>query len=128
MIIKKLQDILSTERDVNWGNGMSRRFLIRDDGLPFTMTETIINPNTESRLQYLNHAEACYCIGGFGEVETNNNIFEIKPGTMYAPEKDGHILRAGKEGLKLVCVFTPPLSGQEHHKLSSDGYSTYSLE
>lgn len=33
MIIRKLQDITRTDREVNWGNGISRRFLLEKDGM-----------------------------------------------------------------------------------------------
>jgi len=126
MIIRKLSEVVDTERDVDWGNGRSRRFLLKSDKSPFTITETIVKAGTESKLQYLNHVEACYCIEGEGEVESDGKIYKIEPGTLYVPEKDKHFLRATKNrDLKLVCVFVPPLNGQEHHILSEDGFSTY---
>lgn len=125
MIIKKLSEILGTDRDVDWGNGMSRRFLLKSDKLPFSITETTVKAGTEAKLQYLNHIEACYCIDGEGEVESGGKIYKIQPGTLYIPEKDKHSLRATNQDLKLICVFTPPLGGPECHLLSEDGYSTY---
>ena len=116
---------MGTERDVDWGNGKSRRLLVQADNLPFTMTETTVKAGTISKLQYLNHVEACYCIDGNGEVESDGKVYKIEPGTLYAPEKDKHILRATSKDLKLVCVFTPPLKGSEKHALSEDGFSTY---
>jgi len=126
MIIKKLGEILHTSQDVDWGNGKSRRLLVQGDGLPYTITETTVKVGTASKLQYLNHTESCYCIDGEGEVEANAKVYKIEPGTLYAPEKDKHILRATQKDLKLVCVFTPPLKGSEKHTLSEDGFSTYS--
>ena len=125
MIIKKLDEIIGTERDVDWGNGQSRRFLLQSDGLPFSITETIVKAGTESKLQYLNHVESCYCIDGEGEIECDGKIFKIEPGTLYIPEKNKHILRAKNKDLRLVCVFSPPLKDLEHHQLSEDGFSTY---
>lgn len=124
MIIKKLSEITNTDRDVDWGNGKSRRFLIKSDKKPFTITETTVNAGTESKMQYPNHVEACYCIEGTGEVETAKGIDKLEPGVLYVPENDKHILRATTD-LKLVCVFSPPLQGSEHHTLSEDGYSSY---
>ncbi len=44
-------------------------------------------------------------------------MFPIRPGTIYAlNENDPHILRATKGDLVLVCVFTPPLAGNEVHR------------
>ena len=122
MIIRSLDDIIGTDRDVFWGNGQSRRFLIEKDGMGYSLTETIINAGSESLLEYKNHFEACYCIEGEGEVEDmDGNKFPIKPGTMYALDKhDKHYLRATKT-MKLVCMFTPALKGDESHDLSGQG-------
>ena len=116
MIIRKLSDLEKTERDVFWGNGQSRRFLIEKDCMPFSLTDTIVNAGSVSLLQYHNHFEACYCIEGEGEVECEDKVFVISPGTMYAPNKhDKHYLRA-KTDMRLICVFSPPLKGAETHK------------
>jgi L-ectoine synthase len=124
MIIKKLDSVIDSDRDIDWGNGRSRRLLLKSDGFPYSITDTIINAGTESRMQYLNHVEACYCIEGSGEVESGGQVHKLEPGTLYAPENDKHILRAFTT-LRLICVFTPPLSGTEHHSLSADAFSTY---
>ncbi|MBF0352111.1 MAG: ectoine synthase [SAR324 cluster bacterium] len=117
MIIRTLSDIEQTDRDVAWGNGQSRRFLIASDGMGFTLTDTVVLAGSESRLQYRNHVEACYCIEGEGEVEVDGKIYPIKTGTMYAPNQhDIHYLRATKT-MRLVCVFSPALQGPESHQL-----------
>ena len=117
MIVNELRSLIGSERDVEWGNGNSRRFLIEKDGMGYSLTDTIVNAGTESLLEYKNHMETCYCIEGEGEVETDGKVYPIKPGTMYALDRhDKHYLRAKKE-LRLVCVFTPPLKGNESHKL-----------
>lgn len=126
MIIRSLSDIEGTERDVWWGNGQSRRLLIEKDGMGYSLTDTVVEPGSESLLEYKNHMEACYCVEGEGEVEDmQGNKFPIKVGTMYALDKnDKHYLRATKR-MRLVCVFTPPLEGDESHDLSGDGSSHY---
>lgn len=113
------------DKIVNWGNGISYRYLTKSDNLPFSITKTIVYKNTSSKLQYINHIEACFCIKGRGWIETKNSKFEIVPNTIYIPEKDEHILSAEDEDMVLVCVFTPPLKGDEKHALSEGGYSTY---
>jgi L-ectoine synthase len=126
MIIRKLSEVTNTERDVAWGNGQSRRFLLAQDGMGYSLTDTIIDAGSESLLEYKNHLETCYCIEGEGEVEDmDGNVYPIVPGTMYALDKhDKHYLRA-RTTLRLICVFTPPLQGKESHKLGSDGSSSY---
>ncbi|MEC4815367.1 MAG: ectoine synthase [Scytonema sp. PMC 1069.18] len=126
MIVRNLQQLVGTERDVAWGNGRSRRFLIETDGMGYSLTDTVIDAGSESLLQYNNHLEACYCIEGEGEVESmDGTIYPIKVGTMYALDgHDQHYLRA-KTNMRLVCVFSPALRGNESHNLRSDGGSSY---
>lgn len=125
MIVRTLSELEGTERDVAWGNGRSRRFLIARDGMGYSLTDTVVEAGTESLLEYKNHMEACYCIEGEGEVEDmDGNVHAISPGTMYALDKhDKHYLRA-RTTLRLVCVFAPALEGTESHRLK-DGESSY---
>ena len=125
MIIRTLDQIRDTESDVAWGNGQSRRFLLQVDGMGFSLTDTVVDAGTESLLEYRNHAEACYCIEGEGEVEVDNEIHPIKVGTMYALNAhDKHYLRA-KSTMRLICVFSPPLVGKEAHNLATGAESSY---
>ena len=127
MIIKRLENLLGTPREVDWGNGMSRRFLVASERMGFSLTDTIVNAGTCSRLEYKQHLEACYCISGEGEIrnDSTGQAYPILPGTMYAlDEHDAHHLIA-KTDLRLVCVFLPALQGHETHHLGQDGTSSY---
>lgn len=117
MIVNQLEKIMGTERDVPWGNGQSRRFLLERDGMGFSLTDTLVRAGTESLLQYRNHLEACYCIEGEGEVQADGKVYEIRKGTLYALDQhDEHWLRA-RTDMRLVCVFLPALTGHESHKI-----------
>lgn len=121
MIIRTLNEIKETEREVFAGNNnwVSRRLLLKKDGMGFSLSETIIFANTETEICYKNHLEAVYCIEGEGEIETVNDskVYTIKLGTIYAlNEHDRHHLRAFDKDMKLICVFNPPLSGTEVHQ------------
>lgn len=125
MLVRNLKEIINTERDVTWGYGQSRRLILERDGIGFSLTDTTIEANTEVFLEYKNHIEACYCIEGEGEIEVDNFVHPIKPGTMYALDRhDQHYIRA-KTTLRLVCVFSPPLKGHESHNLESSKASSY---
>lgn len=118
MIVRKLEDIIDTKNETRGDNWASRRFLFAKDNMGFTLADTVIKPDTETHIWYQNHLEAVYCIEGDGEVETvkDGKVYQIKPGTMYALDKnDEHYLRGGKEGMRVVCVFNPPLTGKETH-------------
>lgn len=119
VIVRNLEEIVGTERDVDWGHGRSRRFLVAQDGMGFTLTDTVVDSGTESVLAYPSHLEACYCIEGEGEIEDMaGNKFPIVPGTMYALDKhDEHRVRATTT-MRLVCVFSPALLGSEAPPLS----------
>jgi len=119
VIVTRLEDIVGTERDVKAENGnwVSRRFLLRRDGMGFSFHETTIFAGTETLIWYKNHLEAVYCVAGKGELEdlTTGEIHKIADGTMYALNgHEKHHLRA-TEDLRLICVFNPPLTGTEVH-------------
>ncbi|HVK24121.1 MAG TPA: ectoine synthase [Actinokineospora sp.] len=124
MIVRKLSEVATVE----WGNGLSRRFLLESDGMGYTVTDTVVRAGTKSRLEYRRHLEACYCIEGQGEVvDLDGNSHPIEPGTLYALDQhDAHYLVAAPDtDLRLVCVFTPALKGDEIHQLDSAEFSHY---
>jgi L-ectoine synthase len=126
MIVRTLREIAGTERDVNWGNGQSRRFLLERDGMGFAFMETLILAGTDIFIQYRNHLEACYCVEGSGEIEDElGNKHPIERGTLYALDKhDPHKLRAWTD-MRLISVFNPPIRGDEKHNLAGDETSSY---
>jgi L-ectoine synthase len=117
MIVKTLDDVLGTEQEVKGGNWTSRRLLLKDAGMGFSLHDTLIHTGTETLIWYQNHLEAVYCIAGKGEIEVlpNGPTYAIEPGTLYALDgHEKHLLRAEQE-MRMICVFNPPLSGLEVH-------------
>ncbi len=95
----------------------SRRLLLADDRMGFSLHDTLMHPGTETRMCYRHHLEAVYCVSGRGSVESldGGERHAIAPGTMYALDRhDAHILRADTE-LRLICVFSPAVVGAEVH-------------
>ncbi len=125
MFIRKRNEI----EGIHWGNGTSHRMLTEKDGMGFTVAHTVVNAGSESRLQYRRHLEACYCISGRGNVISADGSEHhiIEPGYIYVLDKhDPHILQAdADQDLHLISVFNPPLTGEEQHQLSADGFSQY---
>jgi ectoine synthase (EC 4.2.1.108) len=120
MIVRNIEEIKGSEREVTAENNnwISRRLLLKRDGVVFSLNETIIYEGTETYIWYKNHVEAVYCIEGEGEVELvdDNKVYNITPGTLYVLNKhEKHLLRA-KKRMRLVCVFNPPLVGSEVHQ------------
>ena len=117
MLIRNLTEILGTPRDVRTNNWNSRRLLLADDKMGFSLHDTVIYAGTETTMCYQNHLEAVYCIEGEGEIELlpDGPVYPIRPGTVYALDQhDRHCLRARTQ-LRLVCVFNPPVTGKEVH-------------
>ncbi|HLS22548.1 MAG TPA: ectoine synthase [Pseudogracilibacillus sp.] len=118
MIVRHIEDIIGTEREVTSDTWASRRMLLREDGMGFSFHETIIYAGSETHIHYQNHLEAVYCVAGDGEIETvkDGKVYPIKDGTMYAlDQNDEHYLRGGKEDMRLICVFSPAIVGPETH-------------
>ena len=125
MIFRTLEEMAGTQREVHAPTFVSRRMLLGRDGMGFSFHDTVLYGGMETRIWYKHHLEAVYCIEGTGEIESleDGKVYGIKPGTMYALDKhDRHILRAVTD-LRMICVFTPPLTGQEVH----DEEGTYPL-
>ena len=116
MIVKKLEDVIHTQDDIDTLTWNSRRLLLKKDNMGFSMHDTIIKEGTETLIWYRNHLEAVYCIEGEGEIEViGGETYTIAPGTLYALDgHEKHLLRARSQ-LRMVCVFNPPLTGAEVH-------------
>jgi L-ectoine synthase len=120
MIGKDKADLSGTKRDANGPGWTSLRLLVRSDGMGFSMTETQVLPGAVLRLQYKHHVEACYCIAGEGRVVEvdSGKVHPIKPGVLYAPnahERHEVHVEEDAQALRLICVFSPALEGDEVH-------------
>ena len=126
MIVRTLTQLLGTERDVAWGNGQSRRFLVARDGMGFGLTDTTVDRGSSSTMQYRNHLMSAYVVSGRGRLETDDGVVhELGPGTMYALDQhDRYTLHADSD-LRVLCIFNPPLEGAERHDLSRKDGSSY---
>jgi len=117
VIVRSLTDVEGTERDVAGDGWRSRRLLIREDGMGFSLGDTTVAAGQEMRLEYRHHLEACYCLEGEAEIEEldTGRRHVIRPGTVYAMEQhDPHVIRV-RSDLRLVCIFNPALTGRETH-------------
>lgn len=118
MIVRTIDQIEGTDRDVKAPTFESRRFLLAGDDMGFSLHDTVLYAGTTTEMHYQNHLEAVYCIEGEAEVtdlDGGGVTHKIGPGVMYALDQhDRHILRAISD-FRCVCVFTPPLTGGEVH-------------
>jgi len=117
VIVRTLTELIDTPRDVRGPVWASRRFLLADDGVGFTLTETSIEADAEQILWYKHHVEANYVVEGEGEVENlaTGEVFPLAPGSLYVLDQhERHCLRSFTR-MRLVCVFAPALGGRETH-------------
>ncbi|GIM45805.1 L-ectoine synthase [Collibacillus ludicampi] len=117
MIVRTLEEIIDTENNVVADTWNSRRFLLKKDGVGFSLHDTIMRAGTETTMWYKNHIEAVYCIEGEGELEdlSNGRVYSLKPGTLYTLNgHEKHRVRS-KTDLRMICVFNPPCTGREVH-------------
>lgn len=116
MIIRNIESLRETERQVDSKNWSSTRLILEDDNMGFSFHETVLYPDTETKIWYKNHLEAVYCIEGTGEIQEDDGTkHNINPGTIYALDKnDKHVLRAFSK-MRMICVFNPALVGPEKH-------------
>lgn len=109
---------LPKDRVVKFGGGVSNRLLLDSDNMGYTMTKTVIEPGRVNRWHYKNHLESCYCISGNATLvnETTGEQHAIGPDDVYVlDDNDPHTFEAHEETI-LICIFNPPLTGQEVHK------------
>jgi L-ectoine synthase len=116
MIVRNIESLRGTKCQIDSENWSSTRFILKGDGVGFSFHETVIYPDTETKIWYKNHFEAVYCIEGTGQIqEEGGTIHNINPGTVYALDKhDKHVLRAFSK-MRMICVFSPGLVGPEKH-------------
>ena len=119
MKIVKISELKGTDREVNFYDGMiSNRILLESDNMGYSLTKTEIPVDGWKHWHYKNHLETCYCVSGHGELKNlkTGEIHDIIPDTTYVLDKyDNHEFRALKPTV-LICVFNPPLTGQEVHR------------
>lgn len=109
---------LPDDRKVQFHSGTSNRILLESDQMGYTLTKTVIEPGKRVFQHYKNHLESCYCVKGrailINALTGEEHI--IEPDVTYVLDKnDPHYFEAFEETV-LICVFNPPLTGQEIHR------------
>ncbi|ANY07112.1 ectoine synthase [Pseudonocardia sp. HH130630-07] len=119
MIVRTLDEITDTERDVKSENGQwrSKRIVLANDKVGFSVHETTLEAGTINDFWYANHIEAVFITQGEGELYDKDNdvTYQLAPGSIYVLSgNERHQLRP-KTQIKCVCVFNPPVTGREVH-------------
>lgn len=118
MIVRSLAQLKASGRYAeNPGVWTSSRYLLREDAVGFTVTQTTVAAGRSQTMQYKNHIEANLVIEGRGTVTdlASGEAHDLESGTMYTLDRhDSHRLDAITD-MRIVCVFTPALVGSETH-------------
>lgn len=117
MLIRTLKETRNSDRNVVSDGWTSARLLLKDDGMGFSMHVTTLEAGAEMEFHYKHHLEAVLVLKGNGTVEdlTTGETHKLAAGTLYALDRhDRHILRP-ETTMLTVCVFNPPVTGQEVH-------------
>ncbi|MCH9035941.1 MAG: ectoine synthase [Chloroflexi bacterium] len=119
MFVRKLDDLIGTDKEMKLTDGgkflRSLRFLTKEDGCGFSMSDVLIKGGWSIDLHYKNHMEVNFIAGGQVTVQdlTLNKSWTLGPGMLYVVgPKDRH--RVSTHGdAHLVSLFNPALTGTE---------------
>lgn len=117
MIVRKVEELRGTERQVHSKGWDSIRLLLQGDGMGFSFHVTTMYAGDELRMHYQNHLEAVLVLEGTGTIEDlgTGRVHRLEPGVMYALDAhDRHVVRP-ETNIVTACVFNPPVTGQEVH-------------
>jgi L-ectoine synthase len=117
MIVRSLDDLTGTDRDVETNKFRSRRLVLAKEKAGFSLHDTLLPGGESASMWYANHIEAAYCIAGDGLLinDETGESHPISPGTLYLLDgHEHHTLRAHTD-VRIVCVFNPPCTGKEVH-------------
>lgn len=117
MIVRTTDEITGTDRDVSVGTWRSKRIILADDKVGFSFHETTIESNSVNEYRYEHHVEAVWVIEGTGtltDLETGVE-YPLAPGTMYLLNGHERHRVTRDQQLRMLCVFNPPVTGQEVH-------------
>ncbi|MBX2885664.1 MAG: ectoine synthase [Granulosicoccus sp.] len=118
MIVRTIEDLKNSGRYAEKpGSWTSARYLLKGDGMGFTVTRTSVSAGSVMEMEYKNHLEANLIVSGKGRLHdlATGDVHELSPGSMYALDKhDRHRVEALSD-MSIVCVFTPALTGSETH-------------
>jgi len=117
MIVRTIDEITGTERDVGADAWRSKRLLLAGDGVGFSLHETVLEAGSVNDFWYAHHVEAVFVVDGEGELHDKDHdvTYELRPGSMYVLNGHEHHQLRPRSRMRTVCVFNPPVTGREVH-------------
>lgn len=117
MIVRSLDDVEDTERDIRTPNWRSKRLVLAREQVGFSMHETVLEAGSVNDFWYAHHVEAVFVVDGEGELrdKETGRTYQLGPGSLYLLDgHEPHQLRPSTR-MRTVCVFNPPVTGREVH-------------
>ena len=117
MIVRSIADLEGTDRETTAETFIARRLLLARDGLGYSFHDTTLYAGTTTEMHYKHHQETVYCVEGKATLtdRRNGDTYELRPGSMYVLNQHEPHTLAVEETVRMICVFTPALVGQEVH-------------
>ncbi|HWC84198.1 MAG TPA: ectoine synthase [Pseudonocardiaceae bacterium] len=117
MIVRSLQEVTDTDRDVITPNWRSKRIVLAQDNPTFSVHETVLNAGSVNDFWYAEHVEAVFVVAGEGELldKETGVTYQLAPGSLYLLNGHEHHQLRPKTEMRTICVFNPPVTGQEVH-------------
>ena len=119
MIVRTTEGITGTDRDIASEDGqwVSKRIVLGGDKVGFSFHETTIAAGTVNNFHYAHHIEAVWLVEGEGTLtdRETGETYELGPGSMYLLDgHERHTVETRTE-MRMLCVFNPPVVGNERH-------------
>jgi L-ectoine synthase len=117
LLVLNRDELENTKADYRTDNFRSIRIVRAKEKVGFSVHETIMYAGTVNDFWYANHVEAVFVYDGWGEITNKDTgeTYALRPGSVYLLNNhDRHQVRP-KTDMRTVCVFRPPLSGEEKH-------------
>jgi L-ectoine synthase len=134
-LFRRTEDLVGTDRDVDWQHGRSRRLLVEVDGFNISLHNTICYPNSVSQLCYRQNHELAYYVRGDVTYTWNdgNDASSFKQEDQsdgegwqaLMNEHDAHTIHTKQIDCEAICIFYPALKGTETHDFTKQGLSVY---
>lgn len=117
MIVRSVDEITDTDRDIKTPNWRSKRVVLAKEGAGFSLHETTLYADTVNDFWYANHIEAVFVVEGEGELldKETGKTYQLGPGSMYLLDGHEHHQLRPRTQMRTVCVFNPPVTGREVH-------------
>jgi len=117
VIIRNLDAVRASARNIVTSGWESARLLLKDDGMGFSFHITTMYAGKELRMHYRNHLESVFILQGEGTIEdlATAEVHVLRPGVLYVLNNhDRHVVRPTTD-IVAACVFNPPVTGHEVH-------------